>query len=268
MTTYTNFENDDNFRPYHAGMSNRDPSMGCIVIFQKLKSTEKATAHGQLAFDGFKSDVGNGTLDLVAMNSDMSWISNQSTIPDIAQDMGKIMATNNKSRYYGVFNNFSLASVSEAREELVKINLNFGGSWTAFFFGENPRVFTFQGILLDSPEYPYYQEFLAAYDTRLSGRKAIAFNTEIVLTYDGRIVSGYLLKLMSENSAENYNFKSFAFTVLVKYDSWFRYNINAQGDVDLNAMDNSNRYTINLNNDTPGLTPASVAPASVAPAGK
>lgn len=240
MKSFTNIEGDSNFRPYSAGMSNREVSMASIILLQNAKSTVSKKTENNWAYQGFRSAIGDGQTNMDTLDRNIEWLSQNSSVPNL--DFGKYMSQKTKGTYYGVFNNFAVTSVSEAREELVRINLNFGGNWNAFFFGENPRVFTVQGLLLDSPEYPYYQEFLAAYDTYLSGRKAIANKMEVVMTYDGRIISGYLLKLVNENNAEQYNLKSFSFTILVKHDNWFRYNYDAAGVLGLNNMDNTNRY--------------------------
>lgn len=242
MKSFVNIEGDSNFRPYSAGMSNREVSMASLVLFQNkdvAKESDKANTWG---YQNFKTTVGVSLSNSLSntLDSNIVWLDENAVIPTL--DFSKYMSQQGTNTYYGVFNNFAVTSVSEAREELVRINMNFGGNWNAFFFGENPRVFTVQGLLLDSPEYPYYQEFLSAYDMYLSGRKAIANQMEIALTYDGRIVSGYILKLMNENTAEQYNLKSFAFTILVKHDSWFRYNADAAGAMSLNSLDNTNRY--------------------------
>lgn len=261
----TNLENRNEFRPYQAGMSNREPSMASIILLSKPKSTA-GDNRGHGLYDSFRQSVSGDANSLsdrddTALIDNMSWLEGYTTVPSL--DFKQYMTQSNPGRYYGVFNNFSLTGVSEAREELVRINMNFGGNWNAFFFGENPRVFTCQGILLDSPEYPYYQEFVSAYDMYLSGRKSIANGMEIVLTYDGRIISGYLLKLVNDLNSEQYNMKSFVFSILVKSDNWFRFNANTSGDLALNYLDNTERYkdafaaadAANYVPNSPALTP-------------
>lgn len=265
-------ENRDNFRPYHAGMSNREPSMASIILLSKPSASEGSQVAGYdnyqqnakqtSLYTSFRKAVGLNSSAQIAggkfetsLDRNMPFIESNTVVPIL--DFSRYMTSSGLGTYYGVFNNFSLTSVSEAREELVRINMNFGGNWNAFFFGENPRVFQFQGVLLDSPEYPYYQEFVAAYDMYLSGRKSIANNFEVILTYDGRIVSGYLLKLVDEITADQYNLKSFAFTVLVKSDNWFRNNtgtrVGFDGSQVINYMNNEDRYKEYFPNFQPSM---------------
>jgi hypothetical protein len=145
--------------------------------------------------------------------------------------------------YYGVFNNFSLFQVNELRDQIVKIHNNFGGAWSAFFFGEKPRIYSFAGFFLDSPLYPYYQEFTVAYEKWLAGRKCIQNQMMMKLAYDGKIVDGYLLNVETVTKSENQYHKAFNFTVLVSGERFFRYNFvtktpNQPMTRELNAMTN------------------------------
>lgn len=232
-----NLENKNEFRPYHAGMSDREPSMATIVLIQQRTGTD--TTKQNTLYDSFVTSVnkdGAGSGSAVTPLGSISTGTDTDTTPLLPQ-MG--LGT---EPYYGVFNNFGVTNVSEAREELVRIAMNFGGNWNAFFFGENPRVFTFQGLLLDSPEYPFYQEFVSAYDKYLSGRKCVINKMKMVLSYDGRIITGYILKLVNELTADQYMMKQFSFTVLVESEAWFRMNPKPDGTMGLNHMSNSNRY--------------------------
>jgi len=158
--------------------------------------------------------------------------------------------------YYGVFNNFSLMQVNELRDQIVKVHNNFGGAWSAFFFGEKPRVYSFAGFFLDSPSYPYYQEFSIAYDKWLSGRKCIQNQLTMKLAYDGKIIDGYLLNVETVTKAESQYHKAFTFTVLVTNERFFRYNYvtktaNMPMTRELNAMSNidvnKNRAAASIN---------------------
>lgn len=127
--------------------------------------------------------------------------------------------------YYGIFNNFSLQSVQEQSSQIVKIHQNFSGYWNAFFFGESPRVFSFSGVFIDTREYPYYQEFMVAYDKWLAGNKCVENNIVMKIIYDGRIVDGYMISISTTNTADQQYLKQFQFTVLVRASAWLRSNI-------------------------------------------
>jgi len=140
-------------------------------------------------------------------------------------DIPQIMLSENPDYiYYGVFNNFALFQVNELRDQIVRVHNNFGGAWSAFFFGEKPRVYSFAGFFLDSPQYPYYQEFTVAYEKYLSGRRCIQNKMTMKLAYDGKIIDGYILSVETVTKSESPYHKAFNFTVLVSNERFFRYN--------------------------------------------
>jgi len=135
--------------------------------------------------------------------------------------------------YYGVFNNFSLLSVSESSDQIVKIHQNFAGNWSAFFLGRKPQVFTFSGFFIDSREYPYYQEFMVAYEKYLAGRKCVEKKMRMKILYDGKIIDGYILNIMTSITADTIMMKQFSFSVLVTSSPrWVRFNILKDDTVD------------------------------------
>lgn len=146
-------------------------------------------------------------------------------------------------KYYGLFNNFSLLSVSESSDQIVKIHQNFSGNWSAFFLGKKPQVFTFSGFFVDSREYPYYQEFMMAYEQYLAGRKCVERKMRMKIMYDGKIVDGYILNIMTSITADTIMMKQFSFSVLVTSPPrWVRFNIvnNGRGSL-YNDISNRDR---------------------------
>ena len=131
----------------------------------------------------------------------------------------------NDDNYYGVFNNFSLLSVNERHEEIIKLHQNFSQGWNAFFFGEKPVIYNFGGVFIDSMEYPYYQEFMIAYHKYLSGRKCIENRMQFKMMYDGKIISGYMINVAVNSTVEFAASKAFNFSVLVRDIQWVRFNL-------------------------------------------
>jgi len=62
----------------------------------------------------------------------------------------------------------------------------------------------------------------------------------MTMTYDGRIISGYILRLASTASAGEDRIKQFMFTVLVEKEGWVRMNDSAKGLV-MNYISNAKR---------------------------
>jgi hypothetical protein len=233
-------------RPYLTGVTPQEDNIATIVLLSENKESAKADQSVDY-LKNFQSVV-----DPVSFNTGKSvaTITQGSTaIPNLKLD--------GSHEYYGVFNNFSLTSVTESKDQMTKIHMNFGGSWNAFFFGEKPTVYGFSGFFLDSREYPYYQEFSVAYDKFLSGRKCVENNFQMLISYDGKIISGYILNINSGTDANNPYVKSFNFSVLVKDESWFRNNISlnaAPSSVPasgLNYMSSDRNFGINVKDERP-----------------
>jgi hypothetical protein len=137
-----------------------------------------------------------------------------------------ILHLNPSEPYYGVFNNFSLLSVGESSDQIVKVHQNFSGNWSAFFMGRKPQIVTFSGFFMDSREYPYYQEFMVAYEKYLAGRKCVENRMRMKVLYDGKIVEGYILTISINTTADTIMMKQFSFSVLITAaPRWIRFNI-------------------------------------------
>jgi hypothetical protein len=97
---------------------------------------------------------------------------------------------------------------------------------------------------------------------------------KMVLSYDGRVITGYILKLVNELTADQYMMKQFSFTVLVESEAWFRMNPKPDGKMGLNHMSNTNRYGQGAAAEIPAASPSAqpstdvvVAPQADAAAG-
>jgi hypothetical protein len=107
-------------------------------------------------------------------------------------------------------------------------------------------------VLIDTQEYPYYQEFMVAYEKFLCGRNCIKNKMQTIIFYDGRLVDGYLLNISTTHTAADQVIKPFNFTVLVKNTAWVRFNtaVLTGGAVDyprLNWLKNYHRMDRYLN---------------------
>ena len=211
-------------RPYGVGMKRHNETLATILVYKKGQSD---SCPEQIAYlDEFDTKVESLTLAVTESTTGPTSLS--SGAPE--QPIGEITKDklDGKNDYYGIFNNFSLLNVAESHEEIVKLHVNFSADWNAFFFGEKPRVYQFSGFFLDSMDYPYYQEFMVAYDKYLSGRKSVESKVQVKFIYDGKIVDGYMLNIATSQTAADQLIKSFQFTVLVKGFNWVRTNLVPQ----------------------------------------
>ena len=126
--------------------------------------------------------------------------------------------------YIGIFNNILLTSVSESHSVIQKLHLNFSNSWNVFFFSDNPVMLTINGGFLDNEMYPYYQEFMMAYEKYLSGAKTAGKDMSMILSYDGKIVDGYITGIQVNTNVSTEGYKQFQMSFLAKKITWARYN--------------------------------------------
>ena len=232
---------DSAMRPYTQTLTENEKSYATIVILQE--GAQKEYKGNAIPLDYLSGDF-SSYISLLSVDPD----ARNSIEAKTLREGGSIVidSLDGINPYYGIFNNFSLQSVSEQNSQIVKIHQNFSGYWNAFFFGEQPRLFTFSGVFLDSKEYPYYQEFMVAYDKWLAGRKCVENRMTMKIIYDGRLIDGYILSVNTVNTAENPFLKQFQFQVLVRASSWIRSNIIAKSI--------ANSYNFSYSEVTNGLS--------------
>ena len=213
---------DSNFRPFFQGVTAQDQTIATILLMsdnqrQQTNYSKRDTANYLSTFDKYVEQlIPTPTRDQIIA------VGGEDTLPS-----GKLWVDtlDGFSPYYGIFNNFSLLNVLEGSDAIVKIHQNFSKSWNAFFFGDRPQIFTFSGLFIDSKEYPYYQEFMVAYEKILSGRKCIENNIVMKIIYDNKLISGYMMNIATTMEASSPFMKQFRFTVLVNTEpQWIRTN--------------------------------------------
>lgn len=234
---------DNRIRPYTVGLIQRKETLASIILFTSDETTSKGP--GEVDKD-YLADFSSRIQSLISEASLIGSIG----VPELPNGKIPKIRLDGEHDYYGVFNNFSLMKVTEGHEQIVKVHQHFGGTWNAFFFGEKPRVYQFEGMFLDSEDYPYYQEFMVAYEEYLAGRKCIENKMQMKIMYDGRLIDGFMLNITTSHTAQTALTKAFSFTVLVRGDRWvrnnmYRANIDSQGryiwDRGHNAMSNVHR---------------------------
>ena len=227
------YSEDNALRPYNVGMTEHDKSLASIILY---KSTENIGDAPQTVdyLTSFMLGVPSIQPEVKPTGGAKETIGSPVDVPRLVNFGGL------DNVYYGIFNNFSLVKVAESQEQNVKLHENFSGNWNAFFFGEKPEIYRFEGFFLDTMEYPYYQEFLEAYDKYLSGRMCVENQMEMKIVYDGRIVDGYILNISTINTSGQPYMKTFGFSVLVRSTSWLRENyVSSKGILGLHGAYNT-----------------------------
>lgn len=233
---------DNNLRPYTSGIREHNGSIAVLTLYSGDPNAVTS------------STINEDTAEYVG-SKNRQYV--QAILPKVENQRGRDMVSANRSLiptlkndhngfYIGMFNNFSLVEVSEAKDQIVKLHQNFGGSWNLFFFGDTPSIYSFNGIFIDTWEYPYYQEFMTMYDKYLAGRKCVENGFKMKIAYDGKIVGGYLMNVKSNTSADNPSVKSFSFTVIITDENFMRSNAIVSGKQitgasGFNQLNNSHR---------------------------
>jgi len=211
---------DNAIRPYNVGVTEHDKTLATIVLYRSKDSLISDSSDNIDYLNSFEIPIPTISSETVPQDGNVRQrVGTMLEIPKLKNFGGP------DNNYYGIFNNFSLLKVSEIQSQNVKVHQNFSNVWNAFFFGDKPEIYSFNGFFLDTREYPYYQEFLMAYEEYLSGRKCVENQMELKVVYDGRIVDGYMLNISTINAAGDPFMKNFSFSVLVKSTSWLRNNL-------------------------------------------
>ena len=139
-------------------------------------------------------------------------------------DIPLLSLDDQSTAYLGVFNNFVLASVSEANSSISKLHMNFSNSYNTFFFSEAPKQISFSGGFFDTADFPYYQEFMVAYDRYLSGSKLAESGMKMNISYDGKVIEGYINSISVNTDASSQAYKTFQFSMIALSTTWDRMN--------------------------------------------
>ena len=112
------------------------------------------------------------------------------------------------------YSNFILQSISERRTERQQLVETFGETWI-FFSGESPRTLSCAGMLVNSADFQWRNEFWHNYDNFLRGTQCARVGARIYLSYDDVLVEGYMLSASAASEAQTQHVVQFSFEFLV-----------------------------------------------------
>jgi hypothetical protein len=135
-------------------------------------------------------------------------ISGSSTVPISITDSSAPGGNSNDNH------NFILQRVDFPRQEKLQLVETFGDHF-AFFYGERPIVASCAGVLLNTLDFNWKNEWLSNYDQFLRGTKCVENRARVYLGFDDVLIEGYII-----STAVNYNEQSpyicpFSFSILV-----------------------------------------------------
>lgn len=123
--------------------------------------------------------------------------------------------------------NFLLQQIQEQRAEKMQVILTFGAPYF-YFFGEQPRVISVSGVLLNTEDFNWRSEWWENYELYLRGSQCVRNKTRVYLSWDDIVVEGYISTATASEDSQNSNMVQFQFQMyLTNYQ-----NISRIGDPD------------------------------------
>lgn len=110
---------------------------------------------------------------------------------------------------------FILTGVQESHNEKVEVINLPGDTFASYFYGAAPRQFNFSGILLNTDQDQWRDAFEEVYEKYLRGSVSSRNFSIVQVSYNGRVVSGWLTNLSQQLDSSNDHYSSFSFSVLV-----------------------------------------------------
>jgi len=116
--------------------------------------------------------------------------------------------------FINAYTRFFLQGVTEAEQEKYQVVETFTGFYT-FFYGKRPPIYRYSGLLLSDPNYRWNNDFKYVYENFFRGTSAVEFAAEVIMTYNGRVITGFPLSLTMQQEAANDKGMPFSMDLLV-----------------------------------------------------
>lgn len=112
------------------------------------------------------------------------------------------------------FANFIVQSFSDQRMEKQQIVQTFGEDYI-FFFGEQPRFVNVSGLLINTKDFNWKNEFLENYERYLRGTRLVENNARLYFYVDDVVMEGYLVNSTVNMTADQPYLVQFSFQMFV-----------------------------------------------------
>ncbi len=204
--------------------------MSSIMLLEKDPFVE-AVANTTALAEGSDFPVRRPILGLIPKKGSFAYISLKAMgdgglTPISIFDSSGPAGANGDQGYSNANHNFFLTSVDIKRQEKAQIIETFGQEY-AFFFGESAQFINFGGMLVNTADFNWKNEWLRNYDTYLRGTRCVEMKARVFVGFDDVVVSGYIL-----NTALNMHQES-------PYVCPFQFGMLVTDYTDLSAVDTS-----------------------------
>lgn len=112
------------------------------------------------------------------------------------------------------YSNFIIQQIQDQRMEKKQIIETFGEDYV-LFFGESPRFLSVSGVLPNSADFNWKNEWWENYDRYLRGTRLVEMNARLYLYFDDVVVEGYIIGSSTEQSASERHLVPFSFQLFV-----------------------------------------------------
>jgi hypothetical protein len=102
-----------------------------------------------------------------------------------------------RSAYYA---NFIINGIEDQRMEKQTVVETFGEDFI-FFFGERPRFLSVSGMLINSADFNWKNEWWENYDRYLRGTRLVEMNARMYLYFDDVVIEGYIIGASARQDA-------------------------------------------------------------------
>jgi hypothetical protein len=136
------------------------------------------------------------------------------------------------------YSNFIAERVIDSRNEKNQIVETFGEPYI-FFYGEKPRIMNVQGVLMNTMDFNWKNEFWKNYEKYLRGTKLVELDARIYFYFDDQIVEGYLLSASAQHDSTLPYHVPFQFTLFVTAHQY------------VGLIDDSGLYPVSANVNVP-----------------
>lgn len=111
---------------------------------------------------------------------------------------------------------FLLTGVSQPLSEMVQVSSSLSDNYAAFFFGQAPPTWSYNGMLINSKQDDQASNFQRLYLEILRGTQLARRQKLVSIRYDSVVVTGSMLNLVTNLDASNELAVPFSFSLLVK----------------------------------------------------
>lgn len=144
---------------------------------------------------------------------------NASEARKLAESLASIGSRNGANKYGMGYIDFLLTSAVEAYQEKVQIVDVLSDNYVAYYFGAQPPVFQYSGVLLNSKQDDWRSAFTIIYNDIIRGTELARRRAVVTLSYDNMAVTGTVMNMSQNFSADGPFYQlaaSFNFSMLVQ----------------------------------------------------